>query len=111
MGHYSREPSDIDVVTFFQLPPGETEIRLLEANEALFNPAITKAQFGVDGYSVVLSGCNLSYLVKKVTYWQSLWSHDRNLRWKGCLEIDLADCEDFKASGILEMDAIQEVDE
>ena len=109
--HHSREPNDIDVVTFFELPPGQTEIQLLQANQPIFDLASIKAQFGVDGYPVVLSICNWSYLVRKVTYWQSLWSHDRNFRWKGFLEIDLSNVQDHIAKGILNMDAIEEVGE
>ena len=86
--HAQREPGDIDLVTFLQLPGGRTQAQLAQANPSLFDPRTNRLQYGVDTYAVILDAGDLPYLVRRSAYWNGLWSHDRNRQWKGYLEID-----------------------
>jgi hypothetical protein len=71
----SRPPHDIDVVTFYHLPTGVTQLDLLSAKPDLFDPTQTKGLFHVDGYTLELKGTNPESLVERSTYWYSMWSH------------------------------------
>ena len=106
MGHSRREPNDIDVVTFLHAPSGQPQ-----AFEHLFRPQATKRKYGIDAYAVDLDTGDSSYLVRRVVYWNSLWSHGRSRQWKGYLEIDLSDNEDAAARVVLGGVAKQEVGE
>jgi len=86
----SRAPRDIDVVTFFHLPAGQTQLSLLAQNRPLFVPQETKARYHVDAYFVQLDGGAPEPLVSSATYWYSMWSHRRSGDWKGYLRIDLS---------------------
>ena len=89
-----RDPGDIDVVTFYHLPEGQTQQSLFQANRALMDPRQNKASFHVDGYFVHLLPAVPETLVENTTYWYSVWSHRRDSLWKGYLQIDLAPTED-----------------
>lgn len=103
--HSRPEPKDIDVVTLFHLPDGTTQDQLIETNRTLFTSGCTRVQYGVDAYPVVLDSKNLNFLVRSITYWNNLWSHDRNSLWKGYLEVDLSDSEDAEARAALNASA------
>lgn len=107
--HAQREPNDIDVVTFFQLPDGRTQAQMLHDHPALFNPEANRRAYGVDAYTVILSVDDLPYMVRRSAYWNSLWSHDRNQQWKGYLQIDLSTDEDDTARAALDETANVEV--
>lgn len=100
--HPRQQPSDIDVVTFCHLPSGQTQEELDKSNPELFSQPAIKELYSVDAYPVFLDSGNLSWLVGRVTYWNSLWSHRENRQWKGYLEVDLADAEDQAVRVILE---------
>ena len=89
-----RDPADVDVVTFFHLPPGKTEQDLLTALPGVFDPTHTKADYHVDAYFVRLDTGIPEPLVAQSTYWYSFWSHRRDGRWKGYLQIDLSPTDD-----------------
>ena len=88
----NRDPNDIDVVTFFELPPGETEASLKTGFPHLFNHKHIKQQFLTDSYYLPLgSDKPTSYFIRQSNYWYSMWAHQRDsLIWKGFLEIDLS---------------------
>lgn len=94
----SRAPGDIDVVTFFNYPSGHNQLTLKQANPALF-PANSaehlalKQTFHVDAYTQSL-GVKPASLVARSAYWYSVWSHRRDLTWKGYIEVELAPNED-----------------
>ena len=100
------EPNDIDVVTFFQVPAGMTELALFNNHPDIFQPN-AKARYGVDSYLVPLETDDIRNLTGWITYWNSLWSHTglKHRRgpgiWKGYLELDLANSEDAAARDIL----------
>ena len=88
-----RDPGDIDVVTFYEMPPGKTQMSLRLQNPALFPQngaelAALKQRYRADAYLQVLSA-KPAQLVAKTAYWYSMWSHRRDLSWKGFVEVDL----------------------
>lgn len=97
-----RAPADIDVVTFFHLPPGQTQQSFASAHPNLFKHAETKNQFHVDAYFVPLDDNPPACLVERSAYWYSLWSHRRNGQWKGYLQIDLSATNDGTARAELQ---------
>lgn len=89
----SRPPNDIDCVTFYRLEDGRTEQDLYDEAADMFDHSVVKRDFRVDAYSV-----NLAYpsqtLIAQSAYWYSVWSHRRDLMWKGFVQIDLDPSED-----------------
>ena len=96
-----REPQDIDVVSFFHLPDGKTQIDILDGYRHLFSRKHTKPAFKVDAFPVVLTDLAQEHLVERSVYWYSLWGHRRNKSWKGFLQIDMAPTEDADAANLL----------
>jgi len=97
----SAPPNDVDVVTFFPVPKGETQETLLPRIVDLFDITRTKAQYHVDAYPCILDGSMKCANVKDVSYWYSMWSHRRNGLWKGFLEVRLSQTEDLAATDLL----------
>lgn len=95
-----RAPNDVDVVTFYRLPPGVTQRQLAASLGALLDPGLAKATYHVDGYLVGL-GMEPARLVEQSVYWYSVWSHRRSQLWKGFVQVDLADGEDAAATATL----------
>lgn len=98
-----RPPRDIDVVTFYRLPPGLNQVALaskgvLPATTA--DHAAFKHRFSIDSYSVSLEGVS-EHLVERSAYWYSVFSHRRNRGWKGYVQINLAPLEDATALALL----------
>ena len=83
-------PRDIDIVTFFELPKGASQVALNSQNTILFRQDDVKSEFRVDTYWVVLDHSNMEYLIERTVYWSSLFAHTRQNQWKGFVEIDLA---------------------
>ena len=98
----NRRPNDIDLVTFFHMPPGATSESLWKSNQELFTPQIVKAKHQTDAYFALLNPLAPDDIVRQTIYWYSLWSHDRNGLWKGFVEVDLAGTEDHQARLALE---------
>ncbi|WP_431050233.1 DUF6932 family protein [Roseateles sp. L2-2] len=84
-----RSPRDIDVVTFFEIPAGETETSLVAKNPQLFDHAHVKETFRVDSYWDVLGMPMSPAAIQQVAYWHSMWSHRRDGVWKGFVQVDL----------------------
>ncbi len=96
----SRPPNDVDVVTFFRLPPRMSQKDVQARNADLFDHSQIKTTYLVDGYLVCLSG-EPEHLVAKSAYWYSVWSHRRNQAWKGYVQLDLVNADDAKANDLL----------
>jgi hypothetical protein len=77
----NRAPADMDVVTFFHLPPRQTQQSFASAHPDLFNHADAKTRFHVDAYFVPMDDNPPACLVERSAYWYSLWSHRRNGQW------------------------------
>lgn len=97
----NRPPGDIDIVTFHAMPQGSTQMTLKQANPGLFpsnqaERAALKQAFHVDAFTQSL-GAKPEILVGRSAYWYSVWSHRRDMTWKGYVEVDLAPVEDAAA--------------
>lgn len=97
----SRPPNDMDVVTFFHLPPGESQKSLVGKAGQLFNPRHLKATYAIDGYFSPLGQQVDAFQVKSISYWYSMWSHRRDGLWKGFVQIDLEPSQDANARAAL----------
>ena len=93
----NRQPEDIDIVTFFHIPDGHSGETLLQDFPRLFDWGILKNQCSLDSYYVQLDDITSEEIIEESTYWYSLWSHTRDGKWKGYLQIDLADADDEQA--------------
>jgi hypothetical protein len=101
----SRQPNDIDVVTFYHLPPGATQASIAQRIGGLFPQSSAdlraiKQAFHVDAYGQCLD-VQAERIVGSSTYWYSMWSHRRNGVWKGYVQVDLAPAEDAAAGRVL----------
>lgn len=99
-----RSPNDIDVVTFFRLPQGQTQQSLFEDPQAraLFDIANTKPTYRVDAYPLILGDRMEEWHVHQISYWYSMWSHTRDQHWKGFVRVDLDPGADVLARQFLE---------
>lgn len=91
-----RAPNDIDVVTFYRLPPNLTQ-RHLAAPALFLAHKEVKTTYHVDGYLEHL-GMDAERLTRRTAYWHSVWSHRRNQLWKGFVQVDLAPTEEVVAT-------------
>lgn len=92
----NRPPSDIDVVTFFNLPGGETQVSFLPKTNGLLDMNFTKPKYMVDVYPVVLGEKTTSYFINDITYWYSMWSHRKSDNmWKGFIQVALTPNDDL----------------
>ena len=96
----SRPPNDVDVVTFYHLPAGQTQATIFAVNPALFNHDNVKASYLVDSYLQDL-GAQSEHLVEMSAYWYSVWFHRRSQAWKGYLEVPLDPMNDAAATALL----------
>jgi hypothetical protein len=97
-----RSPNDIDVVTFFKLPTGETQESVWPQLHHLFEVDQTKQLFRVDAYPMVLAEATEDRHVHQIAYWYSMWAHTRDRNWKGFLRVDLDPPADLNARQLLE---------
>ena len=104
-----REPDDIDVVTFLELPQGETEATCECKHPHLFDNEGIKQQFRTDSYYVFIGTCYPEkWTIENSIYWYSMWAHQRDsLTWKGFLEIDLASTIDEESQRFLIMEDME----
>lgn len=91
-----RSPNDIDVVTFFELPAGQTQASLMPIAGHLFDPSQTKVAFRVDAYPFEIGSAMTATTVRQIAYWYSMWSHRRNGVWKGFAQVDLNPANDVR---------------
>lgn len=98
-----RAPRDMDVVTFFELPPGKDQRTIVGDHRALFDHDHVKATYAMDAYYAVLGQPLEVWQVKKVAYWYSMWSHRRDGLWKGFVQVDLDPSADAEARAVLDL--------
>lgn len=96
-----KAPKDIDVVTFFALPDGETQQSFLQKNIDLLHPENVQNTFGLDAYPQLLGNTLHDEVRGGIVYWYSMWSHTRDGIWKGFVEIDLDTAQDADAQFLL----------
>ncbi len=104
-----RPPGDIDIVTFYELPPGESQKSILAKAPEYFpsdeeEKKTLKALFCVDGTMSCLD-VEWARLIKQAIYFYSVWSHRRDHTWKGFIQVDLnADGDEAAITRIAERD-------
>ena len=93
------------MATFAYLPQDcRNQGDLYAKNPDLFDLIKTKANFQVDGYMVFLGNPMTAEAVRQVSYWYSLWSHQREtFEWKGFIQLDLTPGKDESVEDILKM--------
>ena len=96
-----RDPNDIDVVTFYWLPDGQDQRQILTASPEVFNRTKAKQKYCVDPYFMQLNGQDPETLIDTSVYWYSMWSHRRDFRWKGYLQLDLHDSDEEAVRAML----------
>lgn len=99
-----RSPEDIDIVTFYHLPPNKTQKDVLNTEPELFDRDLVRSRFLVDRFVVGLDSEDPAYLVRATAYWYSVWAHRRDLIWKGFVQVDLSPEEDERARHLLSDD-------
>lgn len=93
----NRNPRDIDLVTFFYIPDHHTQESLVQEFSSIFDHDEVKDIYAVDSYFVPLNQVSPETIVNRSVYWHSLWSHNRDSRRKGYLQVDLASIQDSGA--------------
>jgi uncharacterized protein DUF6932 len=94
-----RPPGDIDIVTLFIRPPvfrndAAAWSAFVVANRQLFDPPLMKAYFHCDGGTIDV-GFPASRQSRQITYWHSLFSHQRvSFLWKGMLQVPISSDDD-----------------
>ena len=104
----AREPRDIDVITFYHLPNGYTQMDFIRHFPLIANRVAIKNQYKIDARFLCMDNDDMLYLARRFAYYNSLWSHRRNWEWKGYLQIDLSDPGDRVARSILNQSANEE---
>lgn len=95
----NRPPNDIDIVTFLDLKGVNTDNIDFDS---LTDNSRLKSQYNVDAYFMELGLAADPYYIEEVTYWYSLWSHQKKTKiWKGFISIELSPKEDIEAMRIL----------
>ncbi len=98
----SKDPKDLDVVSFLYRPPGIHDpgqlLMVMRANPNLFVRNLVKAEFSLDAFPIDLDG-SPEALVSSARYFLGLFSHRRGDDvWKGMLQIRMEDVADDKAA-------------
>lgn len=93
-----RPPKDIDVVSFIHTP---TAFPVTPVDPDVLDHDHAKATYLVDAYFVEINRLPPDNLIRKSTYWYSIWSHRRTQEWKGYLDIDMSPAEDAAANAWL----------
>lgn len=96
----NRPPHDMDVVNFIDLS-GLDQQALGKSHSALFDPTKVKQDYAVDAYFVQIGGMFDETAIRRVSYWYSMWSHRRDGRWKGFLQVSLDPGQDVVARTVL----------
>lgn len=98
----ARAPRDIDVVTFYAIPNGESQRQIFDKMGELYDSKYCSENFSVDSYYQALGSPLDDYLVNRVSYWYGLWSHrSADYAWKGFLQVSLDPSADIDAAKIL----------
>lgn len=102
----SRPPEDIDIVTFYKLPSGETQRGFVARHRELFDRRHVKSTFYVDPFFTHLGRAPEAIvaaeaIVERSAYWYGVWSHRRDWRWKGFVQVQLSGVDDADAQELL----------
>jgi hypothetical protein len=100
----NRSPRDMDVVTFYHLPPGLDQRALAQSYGEVFSQPQAKDRYSIDAYFVMLGNPLDTFLAGRVAYWYSMWSHRRDGLWKGFVQVDLDTTHDPEGRNRLSID-------
>ena len=89
-----REPEDIDIVTFYNLPPGQEADEFQPRYPEIFDWEIVKEKTSLDCYFVPLNGDSIEDVITAFRYWQDWWSHTREGDEKGFIRLESTLTED-----------------
>lgn len=98
-----KNPNDIDVVTFVRPPALALPLAaIVQQNQNLFYPPLTKQHYRCDVYFIDLS-LRPELLTAETHYWYGLFSHRRNTaEWKGFVQLPLhSPIDDAAATAVL----------
>lgn len=85
----SRQPHDLDLITFFAPPSDPNFVAQILANFREFiDRDASKAQYLLDHFPVNLA-LSPTAIVEHTRYWAGLFSHRRDGLWKGMLRVEL----------------------
>ncbi len=98
----SKDPRDLDVVSFLYRPPGIRDpgqlLTVMRANGNLFIRNLVKSEFQLDAFPIDLDG-SPEALVSSSRYFLGLFSHRRDDDiWKGMLQVRMEDVADDAAA-------------
>lgn len=100
----TREPRDIDVITFFVPPPEFNAAKAKAERPDVFDRHLSKHAFHCDALFVNLTLDPFETL-DITRFWYGLFSHNREDEWRGLLHVTLAADED--AAGIQMLDSME----
>ena len=104
----TRPPGDIDVVTFAVLGDAAAQHARIQGAPALFDPDQCKVAYHVDHYFLGTDGGIDETLVNRVSYWYSMWAHQRDTnRWKGFVTPSLSSNDVDARAWIDKQDAVR----
>ena len=103
----NRSPRDIDVVTFIEDYPTDIQEKLayIQAEFPNLIQPLSKQLFMCDAYIVMIPELTPKDLIASTAYWYGLWSHTREMHWKGFVEINLDPAEDKVLADFLRGDS------
>lgn len=91
----SRDPKDLDVITFFGGLSRTEQVAIVTAFPEFGSFALSKSHFLLDHYPV--DYCSDPELtVEQTRYWVQLFSHTRSGVWKGMIRISIGDVSNDK---------------
>lgn len=105
----SREPNDIDFVTFYVAPRNWNEDEVADANKTLFRPRLAKKEYRCDPYFVCISSemddLRAEAVIKLTSFWHGLFSHQRDsYAWRGIVSVPVATADgDLDARSMIEL--------
>ena len=103
----NRSPRDIDVVTSIEDYPTDIQEKLayIQAEFPNLIQPLSKQLFMCDAYIVMIPELTPKDLIASTAYWYGLWSHTREMHWKGFVEINLDPAEDKVLADFLRGDS------
>jgi hypothetical protein len=88
----TRDPNDLDIVTFYSTPTGKTPgaftAEVLASLPEFIDRDLAKKNFKLDHFPVTPTA-NGAAIVENTRYWTGLFSHRRDGLWKGMLRVEL----------------------
>lgn len=84
------EPGDLDVVTFYHHSDQDMLISNLRVRSLdVYNLPLIKALYHCDWYMINMTGYPSDALVAASLYWYGFFSHTRDNKWKGIVQLRL----------------------